>query len=465
MSGTGYTRWTADEYLRVAVNALPALESGKSKLEMLKTGMKGGLPRNRWRKESELRHFCAPSLFKTFEKYVAIAMAMSDAERAKHIPAAPVVGELPSEDEATTPSAQREPPTGPISHTPRNADKGRDYKNGVVRWTDHEKARIARMVRYWLDNKIDTRSLGRLFVEAQDLVLPPERRRTVKALMQTNSKATAGHSAERVLREGETSIYLIAHEKFHPEGEYGPAAEERRKREQAEQQERERIERNAGFVPPTTAAEAQALLRGEDPSTITFQIPGEASDPKPTVNRIAEASRAFGDAVMGALELLLKTHTEVLMAELSARISSTSAMTGAAIAAQIEQGLRGTVEGMLNEALGGTTPRADDTEPHQSRKLKVDVVGFEHGAHEQTVAHAFNGNVDLRFIHPDKASTYAPHNNRHVILVTGRVPHSLGNKIKAAKVEPIMVNRTTGHVIHAIEELLRAEGIENHMHA
>jgi len=87
------------------------------------------------------------------------------------------------------------------------------------------------------------------------------------------------------------------------------------------------------------------------------------------------------------------------------------------------------------------------------------VVGLINGSMEQEVRGAFNGMTDLRFFDPDSKNTYAPHRGRHCVIVAERIPHTLKHKIKAAGVEPIYVKRTPGHVIHAIEELHRSEGI------
>lgn len=108
----------------------------------------------------------------------------------------------------------------------------------------------------------------------------------------------------------------------------------------------------------------------------------------------------------------------------------------------------------------GAAPAAPPSEPaHDERRvLKVDVVGLNNGTQEQQVRAAFNGNTDLRFFDPDTQAGYAPHRGRHCIMLTHRVPHALKAKIKAARVDPIYVRPTVGHVVHAIEELHRASG-------
>jgi hypothetical protein len=98
-----------------------------------------------------------------------------------------------------------------------------------------------------------------------------------------------------------------------------------------------------------------------------------------------------------------------------------------------------------------------EAEADRVRLVKVDVVGLNHGGMEQQVRSAINGGADLRFFDPDIKNGYAPHRGRHCILVIGRIPHSIKEKAKSAGVEPIYVKSTPGHVIHAIEELQRAE--------
>lgn len=180
---------------------------------------------------------------------------------------------------------------------------------------------------------------------------------------------------------------------------------------------------------------------------------------------------------MSALGALLSSHSQAVAHSFEARLAENASRMAAEVAGMVEAGMRKAVANMLAHELGGpvkanevtsvappapAAPRWHNPVPPSTdrpEQLKVDVVGFEIGSQESLVQSAFAGEVDLRFIHPDKMSAFAPHRGRHVVMMIGRVPHSLAEKFKAAKVEPIIVRRTPGHVIHAIEELQRSRGM------
>ena len=91
-----------------------------------------------------------------------------------------------------------------------------------------------------------------------------------------------------------------------------------------------------------------------------------------------------------------------------------------------------------------------------ARRVKIDVVGIPHGVMLHEIKkNVDEASVDVNFIHPD--ASYAPHRGRHLIMIRQKIPHSLSNKIKAAKIKPIFVPRATAdHVTHAIDELMRS---------
>jgi predicted component of type VI protein secretion system len=206
---------------------------------------------------------------------------------------------------------------------------------------------------------------------------------------------------------------------------------------------------------------------------------------------MSEALQAYAATMAGALDSLLMSHAALVVHTLDAKITEQSNRMGQELAALIAHKLQSTVRGIMEQELGGplgsatTAPApASDTAtatpvyapkpapepapspepPKPSRQLKVDVVGLNTPAMEQLVKAAFNGETDIRFFDPDSKNSYAPHRDRECIMLTHRIPHVLKDKIRAAKVEPLYVKPTPGHVIHAIEELLRARAVAQAAH-
>lgn len=186
------------------------------------------------------------------------------------------------------------------------------------------------------------------------------------------------------------------------------------------------------------------------------------------------ASLAFAATMQHALDTLLQTNTTLVMREMQARIEANSQAMAAQVAGMVESGMRKAVHRMMEQELGGSVapptdspgasllndgPRRHDPSPIPSERrqaLAVDVIGFEIGHQQTTVRDAFAGEVDIRFVHPD-TSNYTPMPNRHAIIMQGRCPHAMTEKLKKHRIQPIAVQRTPGHVIHAIEELQRAQ--------
>ena len=436
MSGEpGYTRWIPNEWRIVAAAATPHINKGKSVLTALTIGQRA-LPKARRRDPEDLKR---TSWGQSCKNYLAEAAKLTPEQLAEIAPPPP-------------PRKKPEPR--------KSLDEGRDYSRPghLVKWTTLEKARVARMVKHWLDAG-DTRVLSRLFIEAQELVLDADRRRPVGSLQQ----ATTGGKLQAQYEEGLQNIWLI------PEDEKLPTDVQ-----QDAEAEAERIEAMAMFDPEQAAATQAA--RAAEAAQAT-----EATTPPPTPNRtISEAAKVFGETVMGALDDLLRVHTETVLREMYSKLSAMASQTSQEIAAQIERGMRATVHQIVEAELGGPVSTPDDVpasapaavpaaattpEPEPTpapRALKVDVVGLNNGSMEQRVREAFNGNTDLRFFDPDTKNGYAPHRGRHCVMITQRVPHMLKHKMKAAGVEPIYVKSTAGHVIHAIEELHRSHGVEVH---
>lgn len=436
-------KWTNEEWLRVAVNMLPFLEQGLPRAVALQKSQRRCLPSERQRDQPSLIHAAAPSSL-AFNKYLDIVRALPEDERASK----------------TVPMPERKKPA------PRKKlDEGRVY-TGNFRWTTLEKAKIARMVSWFKEHGV-TSSLGRMMVEAQELVLPADRRRAVAGLMQGNHTG----ANQRAYDDGINNLWLLKDIPFNPPRPPGSEPEEVAEAEQAQEA-------------PETAQEAT-----NEPEPVQTQ-PERAIPERlmpATGGTLREAMTVavaqFGDTLRAAMDTLLLQHTALVIHQMETRMVEQASRTASEVAALIERQLRASVHAMVEQELGPVSPPSVDGKanatPHyapapaplveapapapeaapKSRQLKVDVVGLNTPDLEQRVRRGFGPEVDLRFFDPDSKGSYAPHRGRECIMVTQRVPHALRHKIKAAGIEPLYVKATEGHVIHAIEELQRAHNM------
>jgi hypothetical protein len=411
-----YTRWTAEEYTRVAVNALQFMVPGQPTVQGFAKAQRLALPRKRHRTADELKRMGWGG--GRLEKYEAIARAMSQDERAKYL--VPVPEKLPAPMK--------------VARAPDEAPKGR---KPLVYWTTREKALIARYVKA---HRNDSRTLTAWVIEAMQTVLPPDRWQNKQGVYDKGYRKLL----EPMLAEGERNEWLLKDDE-----ETNPGV------------------LSAGDDLKPLEADAGATLQR------AAEAPAPQAAPEPS-GSLERASRAFADTMAQALQVLLAASAEHTLANLSNRVAAIAQDVGTSIAAQIERGLRQTVLDTMAAELGGpvqaspaaqapidfhppAAPRA--SEPDQRRKLvKVDVVGLV-GNNVQLVRDAFNGNTDLRFIDPDHLNQWAPHSDRHAITATKWIPHKAKDKCRAAGVQPINVTGSVGTVIHAIEELHRNAGI------
>lgn len=449
-----FIRWHADEWLRLAVNMQRRLDMGDTNLVALTTAMRKVLPKDRHQHDEFLSKLMQPKWFaKSIEPRLVEARALSEAERLEMLVLTPAQRFALENPDAPKPARKAPPPR-------KKLDEGREYKNHH-KWTTLDKAKIARMV-VWFQEHGVTSALSRMFIEAQELVLPAEHR------MSIGSIGAGSARLPRYFEEGKNNIWLLKDVPFDPPHPPGtePAAVE------------------------TAHAEAETAQTDDNAPEVAQTQPEAPRAPLPALG-MSEAAQAFGNTMMQALDTLLGHHTQLVLASIETRLSEASARMAAEAASMIQAGMRKAVADMLAHELGGpvapgapavtaptppapamngkTAPPAPNhhhnpVPPSTERRpqLKVDVVGFEIGSQETFVQQAFGpGEVDFRFIHPDAQGTYAPHRGRHVVMMIGRVPHSLSAKFKAAKVEPIITRRTPGHVIHAIEELRRSAVVDH----
>jgi hypothetical protein len=444
-----FIRWMPEEWKAVMLVAAPHILSGKlTPVEALLKGQRAALPKSRHRDEKSLQVATYNEAYRRFRDEAVAAIP-------------PEVKAL-----ATTKPARRKPEPKP------KMDEGRNYSRPgrAVRWTTREKALVARQITKMREAG-DERALSRLLIEAQDVVLPEDRRRPVASI-----QAGVGANNDKTLAEGMQNIWLL--------------------------------EPEAPTAPPTPPAPPDIELNLEPGDTappqaepLVFRTDGVDKTPRLPValeRGFSEAAQAFGNVVMGAFDTMLAKHTDVLLSHVYEKLSAQAAQTGAMIAAMIERGMRDTVHKLVEAELGPVVTHgptgpaaapvapaapsapaapaapsvavADTSEGHDNGmmvpgpgfgaevkpKVRVDVVGF---ANEpdfvKHVTTAINGSADVRFFNLDRHS-YAPHRGNHcIMLALQKVPHAVKAKLRSAGVEPIYVKNSPHQVIHAVEELLR----------
>jgi hypothetical protein len=451
----GYIKWNAEEWLRVAVYMLPRLDKGESNYVALANAQRRALPKNRQQNDKWVGYTTQPkrSLGLLAEKLKAARM-LTDEQRALFMPqpaAQPVAADVqtkPGSGELTPKGYRKQSKPDTERKLARaGTDKGRKYKG--ARWTTLEWALIARMVKWFKTHGVSL-PLSRLVIEAQELVLDADRRRSIPGIQ----ASVAGDRLVKSIAEATGNIYLVSHVPFNPP--LPPGAEPEAA---AQPQEAAQTAPEATTAPPPLQTVPQS------------ELTPQAGSIRDAMHAAAEA---FGATMMQALDTLLQTNTELVMREMQQRLEAQAATMAANVATLVETGMRRAVHRMMEQELGGNIappadapspplndgPRRHNPEPTPSlrvERIKVDVVGLNNGSDEQLIAKAFNpGEIDLRFTRPTESSSYQPSQGRHCIVMSERIPHAISYKIKAAKVDPIYVKPTAGHIIHAIEELQRA---------
>jgi hypothetical protein len=439
-----FMRWTPAEWIKVAVHALPHLDKGQSLVDALREAQRTALQPSRHRDEDALR---------SLKRQAAVKRHL---EKARALPTR-------IRDEIAKQGRRK------------SIDDGRNYsgRGKLINWTTLEKARIARQVDAWREAG-DTRALSRLIIEAQELVIEPERRRPITSI-QVAAVNGANSKNERMIAEGRANVWLLTDAPSPT-----PIADAPVKAAPAAQAE------PIDEAPPTA----------ESASTETSPRAQEAQR-RPARAASTHAAQAFAETMMSALDSLLASHTDTVLREVHSKLDESIRTTGqqiaAQIAAQIEMGMRATVHRIVEAELGGpvsppgagdmpaapasTSVDAGDTEHAQTpvdehrhnghgvldapakRPLKVDVVGLV-GNNITEVRSAFNGNTDLRFVDPDHLNAWAPHKGRHVVCAVKWIPHKARQKLRSVGMQMITVHGSVGTVIHAIEELHRSHGAD-----
>lgn len=477
-----HMRWTPDEWLKVATLALGFLEDhGYTKAdEALDAAQRAVLPSHRWRESKDIRKQAGDN--GVWHDYMGRVMAMTHEERLailarevkspepKHAevidetpppPAPEPVAEAKIYKRRTKAERALHPPGdrsgGEYCYTPREILDmvPQDAGGHVVRWTRKEWALLARGVKWVEANRSDLPRTWQKLLYAQTFVLDRDRQRPAASISQSAIDSKRRKAIDEPLALGMSDEWTIKHIPFNPPGSEA----------QAETTAEPPVE------PVTVAPEAA-------PAMPLPPIPAPVAIPAPPaqLSTLAEAAKAFGETIMGALDQLLATHSRLMMEQVNARLTASAQEVGTQVAALIETSLRKTVHTIVETELGGpvAAPHApapnvppstaggvniDAVHSHQlprtARRLKVDIVGVNEKILAE-IKERMPADIDARLVHGNQIHSYTPSRDRQCILITERIPHAMFNKIKREKIDPIYTKPTAGHVMHAVEELQRA---------
>jgi hypothetical protein len=437
-------RWTPDrEWLIVAHAARPLLAKGLTRFDALKKAQRV-LPRSRQLDDNELKRRCYPSN-KGLDHALEHLDAMSQEDLARLLPQAP-------QDPAQ--------PAAPVPYIPRGATRWLHHEEPTrpkgertsVTWEEIEWALLMRRVQYWQANG-STAGTVRLLQEAQIIELPPERRRPRAALGVNFGK----YVAPKLTQAAREWLPLVESIPFDPAArQYQPVLDQ-------------------PAPPPQEAAAPQPAPKSWRAIQSSPQEPPVAlatpSQPTPAPTAAHDSARVFGISLANALVPLVEGMLAAHEATILARLREEQRAHGEQLAADMSRLLLNGLDRMLGgspDAAGvvagpqvlGEVEKPQAETPPAPPKLKVDVVGFEHGHHSMLVKQMLNGSsakVDLRFVHPDHRNGYEPTSERHVILLTGRVSHTLQNKIRASGAPLHKVRRTVSDVVAAISNLVHLQ--------
>jgi len=459
--------WTPAEWTRVAVNMLPLLERGETRMAALGKAQRKALARARHHDDTWIQRHSAPAAI-YLNKYLDIVRKMTPEEREPHVVLTPAEAYAKANPDAPKPPRNT---TAGNKLSPKGADEGRDYTG--ARWTTKEWALIARMVNWFRTHGVP-HATSRLVIEAQELVLERDRRRSLGGIQ----ASVNGGRLEKNLAEAQNNIWLVKDIPFnppHPEGSdtTDAAAVDNQTTPPAEQGQQ---------ATETAIPAANVEATGE---TTAQGLPPVAAGSLREAMTGAVAD--FGTTLRNAMDKLLLAHSAIVLHHIEGRMMEAASRTAQEVASMIQTELHKSVHAMVEAELGGPVtpppplqpaPPAQDTKPADAplhdpsptpvafkpKNCKVDVIGLRQDD-VNTVRRSFIGQpVDLRFFDSDARNEYKARDNSEVIMIRSRIPHTLTHKVEAAGIRPIYVDRSTGHVMHAIEELLRAHGIAQAQH-
>lgn len=464
-----HTRWLPQEWLKVAAHAVTLIErNGLAPFDAL-WAAQNELPEHRRQPRQTIERFASESVHgEIWRKNAAIVLSMSVADRDALLlrsvasPKAPKqVAPPPPPPPAPKPAAK---PRNRIVEVPGSGGKRKiirpeappyqvvAHSGSAVKWTQREWALIARAAK-WVSEQYPQSKLWEQVFYAQQWTLDADRQRAMGGMRQSVDHGPTHMRLANRVAQGLQDGWLIENIPFVPPGSEPEAAAE----------PAEDLAAIAASVPEPVEAPPAA------PS-----MPAATLAPPAVHSTIAEASKAFAETMLGALDKLLTTHSRVLLEEVNVRIAESSVRMGTQVAAMVQAGMQEAVHQMMQIELGGTitpppappavSPTADkpaeslgaSEETEQRARLKVDVIGALNPIMRNQVRNQFTKGVDIRFFDGDHHTRYKPAEGRHVIFLSKRSTHGTFDKLKKFGVKPIYVEPSAGLINHAIEELQRS---------
>jgi hypothetical protein len=397
-----FMRWDADEYRRVAANALGYLEQGLPLARAFKRAQVLALASKRHRSTDELERLSGQN-GNTLQKYVDAMRALKPEELAPFL---------------VTPKAEPKP----ASKTGRVRAVTPNPKGTRVDWTTLEKARVARELQQLRAAGDGGRSLSTLVIIAQQTALPRERWRASTGIHSANYVGTLPKDME----EGARNIWLLEQEeaKATPEPQQ-PASEPQAP--QAAPPVSSGLADAARAFAETLQGALGALLQAQA-SHLLGQLEARTADMAQSV--------ALGIAAQIQQGLRSSVH-DLIAAELGGPVATPPAAPAEAPEPE---------------------PTQEATRP---KRVKVDIVGLL-ASQAAEVKKAFNGTTDLLFVETTQAKRWTPRPGAEVVINTKWISHSVEDRCRVGHVKPVRVSGGPSAFIHAIEELHRAQGIPTH---
>ena len=327
---------------------------------------------------------------------------------------------------------------------------------GGVHWSEQELYSVVASADV-LAAKNRYRSEIEALIDAQDMVLPVNRRRAIDGIRKT---------------------YYDPKTKF--QAQIAAAREQVRKR--AEHATRILIGAPRASPAPTTRPIPQAVPPAPAAPSVSTPTPPPTRGEFP-VPQVSPAALRFATSMAYAVDTLLADQTQAigerLESMLTARMESLTETLATRVAGDIQASLARVVHSLMEHELGPVAPPAPGAgmnghaEPRaqsfymhdgtprddigRPERIAVDVIGLLPGQ-AQIVAKEFEGvrELDLRFLETDKADSYAFRAN--VVSVTKFNSHPNERKAEKHGSNLIRVNGASQSVIAAVHQLMQAQG-------
>jgi hypothetical protein len=331
-------------------------------------------------------------------------------------------------------------------------------REGLIRWNDLELAQMVRRIDELQSEPMHAgRALSSLFIKAQAIELPPERRRPHASLYVNSSKFLPLY-----IQRGRAAAHLVEHIPFVPRAvTYAQAYPKAQPIPPAPQEPAQAI-----AAPAPTPAPEKTILQPADALAAAPAAPASsASDPH---QMATWAGISLANALVPIIETLLVAGQNAVIERVRAQAIEEHKQLAADMSRLMLEGLDRMLGGQGIAHMPAPVPEEPIAPPAAAPespprvRVKFDVIGFIEGKHEMLVQHGLNGHsqeVDLRFVSPRAHSTYSPQRDRIAILLTSRIPHALQDKVKASGCEYVFAKRTVSDVLTAINTVLKERAI------